>query len=133
MADGDAAQSRETEQLSRLVERDPAAHVALENLEGVAWLIDELRDLGQKRQATQLAERVAMHATPVQSDGVDQLLQQLSEMGADDLIAALTQRLIAWGFYYLVSRKRVGNQGRFRFGREPDGTAATPWTWDDLQ
>ena len=99
----------------------------------MALLIGELRDLGQEHQATQLAKRVAMHATPVQIDGVDLLLQEVRAIGADDLITALTQRLTACGFHYFVSRELADNQDRFRFGREPDGTASTPWTWDDLQ
>ncbi|GAB3436860.1 hypothetical protein GCM10027436_16070 [Actinophytocola sediminis] len=123
----------ETDQVARLIARDPAAHAALENLEAVAWLISELHDLGQEHQATQLAIRVAGRATPVQSDGVDLLLQQLRAMGADELITTLTQRLTAYGFYYFVSHELVDNQDQFQFGREPDGTAATPWSWDDLQ
>ena len=28
--------------------------------------------------------------------------------------------------------KQEGRADQFRFGREPDGTPATPWGWEDL-
>ncbi|AVH54636.1 MULTISPECIES: helix-turn-helix domain-containing protein [Streptomyces] len=32
-----------------------------------------------------------------------------------------------------VVERAADDQDRFRFGREPDGSAAGPWTWEDLE
>jgi hypothetical protein len=29
--------------------------------------------------------------------------------------------------------EQEGNQDRFRFGREADGSPAKPWNWEDLE
>ncbi|GGT42197.1 hypothetical protein GCM10010176_102230 [Nonomuraea spiralis] len=51
--------------------------------------------------------------------------------GAGDQVRALAKRLPAAGLF-----EEFGgiddHQEQFRFGREPDGTAADPWDWEDL-
>jgi len=63
--------------------------------------------------------------------GVAALLGGLREAGADEQAAALAARLPTAGMFRLFL-KQDGHADRFRFGRDPDGTPATPWRWDDL-
>lgn len=74
-----------------------------------------------------------MAHTPVDSPGaVGKLLKELREAGAHAQATALTERLPAAGLFdeFLKIGKR---RETFRFGREPDGSPAPPWTWDDLE
>jgi hypothetical protein len=57
------------------------------------------------------------------------LIERLQEVGADHHISALADRLAAAGMFYLCQEY---DEPRFRFGREPDGSPAEPWGWDDL-
>ncbi len=62
---------------------------------------------------------------------VASLVKTLHGVGAHDQLTALAGRLPA-------ARKfdeflRIGDhQERFAFGREPDGNAAAPWSWENL-
>ncbi|XVQ06997.1 hypothetical protein ACQP1W_30710 [Spirillospora sp. CA-255316] len=46
-------------------------------------------------------------------------------------VAALAERLPPAGQFTLYL-DIADHRERFRFGRAPDGSAALPWTWDDL-
>ncbi|WP_218109190.1 hypothetical protein, partial [Streptomyces fradiae] len=59
------------------------------------------------------------------------LLRELRRAGAGEQAAALTERLPAAGQFDLFIALR-GNREQFRLGREPDGSAAPSWTWNDM-
>ncbi|MET9909556.1 hypothetical protein ABZZ74_22605 [Streptomyces sp. NPDC006476] len=46
---------------------------------------------------------------------------------------ALTARLLAVGLFDQFIKDDARNLKQFRFGREPYGSAALPWSWDDLE
>ncbi len=55
----------------------------------------------------------------------------LQRIGADNQAEALTARLPKEGLFDLFC-KEANNQEAYKFGREPDGSAAVTWGWDDL-
>ena len=73
------------------------------------------------------AHWAAAHAALDDQGGVAWLLSVLREAGAGELAA----RLPAAGMFRLFLEPE-GRADQFRFGREPDGTPAAPWDWDDL-
>ena len=101
-------------QISVLVERDPAASVSLDrrlDVEGMPFVLTG------------------------PSDGVlrywPDLLDALLEVGAERQYAILVSRLPAEGMFRFFLRK-TGDEQRYRFGREPDGSEAPEWGWMDL-
>ncbi|MFI8890101.1 DUF6233 domain-containing protein [Streptomyces paradoxus] len=122
------------EQVGKLLARDPAAHAALDNPEAVAGLLGALQEAGADEQVGKLLARdPATHAAlDHTSYAVDKLLGALQKAGADEHVTALVKRLPATGHFDLFINLE-GNRGQFRLGREPDGSAASAWTWDDVQ
>ena len=118
------------EQVTALAGR-AAAHVSLNDPRAVADLIGRLQEVGAKEQAAALADRAAVHAALDDSIGVGMLLGRVREAGAKQQAAALADRLPGAG-QFEVFREQEGRQDRFRFGREPDGSPAEPWGWEDL-
>jgi hypothetical protein len=94
-------------------------------------LLDSLRKAGAREQAAALAERAATHAPLDDPYSVAMLLDSLRKAGAGEQAAALAARLPAAGMFGLFLEQH-GRADEFRFGREPGGTPATPWDWDDL-
>ncbi|MER6274407.1 hypothetical protein [Streptomyces sp900105755] len=119
------------EQVTALLARDPAAHVALDYPPSVAKLLKVLREAGAHEQVIALAERAAVHAAVDISSVVGGLLEVLRDLGAQEQVAALTERLPAAGHFDRFI-ELGGNRERFRLGREPDGSVAPSWTWNDL-
>jgi hypothetical protein len=119
------------QQAAALLARDPAAHAPLDDPYGVAVLLGRLREAGAGGQATALAERAAAHAPLDNPGALAWLLDSLREADAEQQAAALAARLPAAGMFEL-SLEQEGRADQFRFGREPEGTPATPWGWDDL-
>ncbi|MEV0239925.1 hypothetical protein AB0I06_08320 [Streptomyces sp. NPDC050674] len=118
------------DQVTVLAERT-AAHALLDAPGAVARLLEALREAGADEQVTVLAERTAAHALLDAPGAVARLLEALREAGADEQIATLTERLPAVGhFDWFINLGR--NQEQYRLGREPDGSAAPAWTWNDL-
>ncbi|MFF6815172.1 hypothetical protein ACFZAG_35600 [Streptomyces sp. NPDC012403] len=109
------------------------AHVVLDNPRVVAGLFDVLRRAGAEEQiAALLARDPAAHVAVYNPDAVTSLLGALRETGAEEQAAVLAARLPAaghFGWFLGISDHRI----RFRFGREPDGSAAPSWAWDDLE
>ena len=97
----------------------------------MAFLLDRLRKAGAHEQAAALAARAAAHAPLDNPRGVASLLGRLREAGAHEQAAALAARLPAAGMFGLFLEQE-GPADQFRFGREADGTPATPWGWEDL-
>jgi len=59
------------------------------------------------------------------------LLETLREIGAENQAEVLVSRLPAAGLFHLLP-EREGNPAVYRFGRDPGGTPAKPWGWEDL-
>ncbi|WP_460347266.1 hypothetical protein [Actinoallomurus acanthiterrae] len=121
------------DQVTALLTRGPAAHVPLNDAQSIAALLHRLHALGADDQVTALLARdPAAHVTLDDSYGIVRLLGALRAVGADDEAAALAERLPAAGLFHQFME--IGDhKERFRFGREPDGTAAAPWAWEDLE
>ncbi|MFH8371847.1 hypothetical protein, partial [Streptomyces sp. NPDC018031] len=95
-------------------------------------LLGVLRGAGAEGQAAVLAERAAAHVALEDPDAVARLLGVLREAGAEEQAAVLAARLPAAGHFGRFI-KISDHRSRFRFGREPDGSAAPSWAWDDLE
>jgi tetratricopeptide (TPR) repeat protein len=118
------------EQATDLVER-AAAHVSLIDPQGLAMLLNKLRFAGLDGQAAVLAERAAAHSR-IYSSRTSRLLKELRDAGATTQVATLTRRAPATGHFDLFI-EIIDAPERFRFGREPDGSPAAPWTWQALE
>jgi hypothetical protein len=137
------------QQVNVLLARDPATHVELASAYGAVDLLRALTELADTDQLTRFAERV-VHMPLEDSRQAAALQKALNEVGTEDQVRLLAGRatalrearaddqaarpgehLPAQGAFYAFMK--IGDhQTRFRFGREPDGTPATPWGWDDL-
>ncbi|GGV90682.1 hypothetical protein [Streptomyces massasporeus] len=120
------------EQLTALLARNAAANAALDNPNAVAGLLDALRKAGGREQVTALlARNPAANAALNDPHAVAGLLDTLRKAGAHEQVTALADRCAPAGRIDLFI-----NHGRHReqcrFGREPDGSAASSWAWDDL-
>ncbi|MES9526081.1 hypothetical protein [Streptomyces capoamus] len=119
------------EQVDALAAR-AAAHAALDNPAAVAGLLDVLRRVGTREQVDALAARAATHAVLDDSAAVVRLLKALRKVRGRKQVDTLAARLPAAGQFHQFT-EISDHRERFRFGREPDGSAAHPWTWDDLE
>ncbi|MFD0903304.1 hypothetical protein [Actinomadura sediminis] len=163
--------------VAAVLDREPAAHVSLDDLDGVIELVDALRELDAHDQVDALTARVAAgydltspanvarlltflsrlgknaeiaalldrrpaaHVRIDEEPGPDAdllddppitgLLAALRKLGAPAHVAELTARLPAAGMFDLFAANAEHGE-RYRFGREPDGSPAPPWSWDDL-
>ncbi|WP_182881232.1 hypothetical protein [Microbispora sp. H10949] len=119
-----------------LLARDPAGRVLLDNPGSVGALLFGLYclDEGNAQIATLLARDPAANTTlnPRFPDGPHVLLFGLQLVQAHDQITTLAERLPAAGLFE-VFMQIDGHKERFRFGREPDGSAADRWGWEDLK
>jgi hypothetical protein len=113
-------------ELARLV----AGQANLTDPRGAAVLLKMLAKLGIHGITADVAGRAAEQAVLDNAHYVARLLDAIDGSGASQAVAALADRAANTGFYApLVDR---GLTDHFAFGREPDGTASRPWTWDDL-
>lgn len=100
----------------------------------VATVVEFLHEMGAGPQLERLADRVASGLAlddPYSGGHVEEVLTALRAAGADRQAAALVERLPGGGQFELFIQQ-TGTGGRFRYGRDPDGTPAGPWSWDDL-
>ena len=79
----------------RAADRDPAAHVSLDDPDAVARLLDSLREAGAQEQATALADRAAAHVSLDDPGAVARLLDSLRAAGAQEQATALADRAAA--------------------------------------
>ncbi|NRQ39580.1 hypothetical protein HII36_48295 [Nonomuraea sp. NN258] len=108
-----------------------ARYAAVNDPYTVGRLLDSLWEAGAEDQLRELAGRAARH-TPVDGPyAVSQLLDSLREAGAKDQLRELVERVFAAGLFVQFVKFEEG--GEFRFGHEPNGNAAAPWAWDDLE
>ncbi|MFJ1772423.1 hypothetical protein ACIOFQ_19690 [[Kitasatospora] papulosa] len=132
-------------QFITVLERDPATHVVLDDLYMVGWLLDTLRKAGAGEQFDALASRAAAHVALDNPAAVAHLLDTLQEAGASEQLGVLKSRAAA---HVILDNppaatlpdtlqedelEKIEGLGQFPFGREPDGSAAAWWTWDDLE
>ena len=120
--------------------RRAAEHVAVESLVGVHYLLTRFRKLRMISEARIVARRVAEQTTftdsldydprPDAHNILDDLLEALRAVGAEEQANALLRRAADAGLFYGVIRTCVPQQlDRWRHGREFDGTPSAPWTW----
>jgi uncharacterized protein YidB (DUF937 family) len=108
-----------------------AAHAAVDHAGSVTDLLYALREAGKTEQAWGLADRAAARVALDTPSAVDWLLMVLKEAGAAEQATTLANRLPADGQFNLFC-KQADHRVRYRFGREPNGSPAPPWGWEDL-
>ncbi|WP_182877896.1 hypothetical protein [Microbispora sp. H10670] len=122
--------------VAALLARDPAGRVLLDNAAGLGALLFDLHCLDEAHDqiATLLARDPAANTTlnPLVPDAPYLLMFGLGLVEAHDQMVALAERLPAAGLFDELLRTD-GYGERFRFGREPDGSAADRWGWEDLE
>ena len=117
--------------VAALLSRNPAAQVDLGDALGVAELLIVLREVGANEQVAALLARDPA-AKVCFASSLGGMFHTLQALGADEQAASLIQRLPAAGRFN--DFLQIDDHGeRFRYGREPDGSPAEPWSWDDLQ
>lgn len=63
--------------------------------------------------------------------GVDLMLIGLRMAGAEDAVRVLANRAANAGMFYALLRTYPDEAASYRYGREPDGTPAQPWRWQE--
>ncbi|MFH8698966.1 hypothetical protein [Streptomyces chartreusis] len=120
------------EQVDALLARNPAAHATLDDPYAVTRLLDTLRVARAREQVDALQARSHSHvavegpaaaARPLRSRRVARPQEQAAPLAVQFPAAGHFDRLMELG----------DHRKRFRFGREPDGSAAVFWTWEDLE
>ena len=118
-------------QVEALLRRDPAARVCLDDPGALTSLLVKLGEAGANEQVTALADRAATRMPLDDPYAIADLLESMPWAGAGKQATALVARLPEAGMFDLFCSHQ-DRQDRFRFGREPDGAPATPWSWEDL-
>ena len=126
------------EQVIVLADR-AAAHAALRHPGDIALLMNIMREIGVHEETLRLAERTQGAALAdweacealEDSEDLNFLLDEMRHADAEAQAAALVARLPGAGLF-----ERFLDQGEnkihYRYGREPDGTPAASWTWEQL-
>ena len=98
----------------------------------MAFLLDGLREAGAQDQVTALLARdPAAHTALDHPAAVALLLDRLRKVGAQNQVTLLVDRLPGEGLFELFCAQ--GNhQALYRFGRNPNGSPAESWGWEDL-
>jgi len=108
--------------------------------QGVARLLDELGRTGagdavQALLARDPGRRMTIDASqpfrPGYQQAVARLLAALREAGAAEAVQTLAARAADAGMFGLFLEVHSDEAARFRFGREPDGTGSSPWSWSE--
>ncbi|MFJ5646269.1 hypothetical protein [Streptomyces sp. NPDC093223] len=115
----------------RRPDRWAADQVPLDDTLHLTTLLRMWRHTGAHEKAAALLARTPAAHHHVNHATAD-FMRELREACAHDQATALNLRFPAMGQYgqYI---ELVDSPERFRFGREPDGTPAPPWTWDDVE
>ena len=127
----DALREAGEEKSAVALARRAAVHVPLDDPFDVARLLNVLRSVGTQEQDALLAREPAAHVSLDDPGDVAGLLTTLRDAGAEEQVRTLVNRLPGEGHFGLF-REQIGHQMAFRFGREPDGSPAPSWDWDDL-
>lgn len=111
---------------------DLAKRVEADDPRSLALVLKMLAEDGAAAEIASLLERCPAARVDLRDpDAVVGLLQLLRAIGAEDHARALVERLPAEGHFALFLTQD-GNASSYRFGRDPDGTPAAPWSWEDL-
>jgi len=112
--------------------RDRAAHASLQGPGSAAALLEEPLAAGADNAAQALLARDrAAHASLDNPVGVDLMLIGLRMAGAEDAVRVLANRAANAGMFYARLRTYPDEAASYRYGREPDGTPAQPWRWQE--
>jgi hypothetical protein len=108
----------------------------LEDPFGVARLLEELRAAGAVEAVRVLlargpGSRAALDASPGYQRAVARLLAALHVAGATEAIEELAARAADAGLFSLFLDVHPDQAAAYRFGREPDGSPAEPWSWSE--
>jgi uncharacterized protein YidB (DUF937 family) len=116
------------EQVTALLRRDPAAHVSLDDPDGVASLLDSLREAGADEQVTVLLLRdPAAHASVENPDGVASLLDSLREAGAAADTARSGARAVEQGSVAVGGRGTRAGRAALRDHNSNRGVIRNVW------
>jgi hypothetical protein len=110
------------------------AQAPLDRPHFAATVVRFLHAVGAGPPLERLADRVAAGLAlddPYSGGDIEKVLTALREAGAGRQAAALVERPPGGGQFELFV-EQTGTGDRFRYGRDPDGTPAEPWDWDDL-
>jgi transcriptional regulator with XRE-family HTH domain len=118
----------EHEQAAVLAARVTTGDTTLKDLSRLCWQWDNLCEAGEHEQGAALVARAAATVALDDREGVLWLLRKLPQADMPKVV----NRLPAAGMFRLYL-KQQGSQAKFRFGRDPDGSPAAPWRWDDLE
>ena len=123
--------ARAREQVRLLADR-AAGRILLNDARSVAQILDILAEASARDQVTALLRRdLGMGVPPGNQQTAAALLVALRKTGADHQAEMLIQRLPEAGLFGLF-REQPGNERRYQFGREADGSPAPAWGWDDI-
>jgi hypothetical protein len=124
--------ARADDAIRTVLGRDPATHVSLEYPRGVAELLKELRTVGADDAIrTVLGRDPATHVSLTNPEGVARLEAELRLARAYSAARALANRAADAGMFEVFLHAYPDEADRYRFGREPDGTPAQPWRWNE--
>ena len=115
--------------IATLLARHPAEHAAVDDPIDVGHLLDALHHAGASSDVTILADRAAEHASLDDLGDVMDLMNALGHVGARSAVSTLAARADAAG----IPRFVLNWSARPWPGREPDGTSAPPWNWQEPQ
>ena len=119
---------------ARMLASRAAGGARLEGAQGVARLLEELRAAGAIEAVRVLlarapGRRAALDASPGYQRAVARLLAALHEAGATEAVEELAARAADAGMFSLFLDVHPDQAAAYRFGREPDGSPAEPWSW----
>ncbi|MEU9398000.1 helix-turn-helix transcriptional regulator [Streptomyces sp. NPDC048324] len=99
-------------------------------------LMKVAQEVGLNEQFIALAKQVDLGNKSAFVPNLDRLLRVLrvstSASESNSQVMDLTESLPALGRFEEFIELH-DNRERFRYGREPDGSSAAPWTWEDLE
>lgn len=117
--------------LSALLMRDPVANIELLDRMATLEFAQTLHEAGEEPQLQALRDRIARHATWDDQEYLTFLLSDLAAGGSEECDPlAFVQQSGRTELSQVRDADFILSQ--HNFGREPDGSEAEPWTWDDL-
>jgi len=112
--------------------QDLAKRVGPDDPRSLALILKMLAEDGAGAEIAAVLERCSADRVELRdAEALSGLLQLLRALGAEEYGRTLTGRLPAEGHFALFLAQD-DHAARYRFGRNPDGSPADPWTWEDL-
>ncbi|MEV0668515.1 hypothetical protein ACIBI3_43925 [Actinomadura luteofluorescens] len=118
------------DQVAALVQR--AAQAALDNPPGVVTVLKVVQATEADDQVAALGGRAAAKLVLGCPHEAAEILAMTARGGSDRAGRRASRRLSAAGLFaqFVATSDR---RGRFRFGRDSDGSAAASWSWENLR